>query len=165
MALGRKPAPTLMKILKGEPNKDRINLNEPKISASIPQMPTHLNTYGKKEWQRIAPILAGMGILSEIDMAALAGYCQAYGRWVEAELNLDKLRGEGKDGMIVKSPKDYLMINPYLSIANKALDYMHKFLIEFGMTPSSRSRIVIDKTNEYGEDEALESFKNILRNN
>ncbi len=161
MALGRKPQPTRMKILKGEPNKDRINLNEPKISPSIPQMPVHLNTYGKKEWQRIAPILAGMGILSEIDMAALAGYCQAYGRWVQAEQNIKKLEKKGSDGILIKTPKGFIMINPYITIADKSLDQMRKFLIEFGMTPSSRSRIVVGKQDD-DEDEGLNEFKKIL---
>jgi P27 family predicted phage terminase small subunit len=33
----------------------------------------------------VASELHGMGVLTTIDRAALAAYCQAYGRWVEAE--------------------------------------------------------------------------------
>jgi P27 family predicted phage terminase small subunit len=77
-----------------------------------------------------------MGVLAEIDAAALAAYCEAYASWVDA---VEKLRQFGK---IVKAPKSgHPMPNPYVSIANQALDHMRKFGTEFGMTPSSRSRI------------------------
>jgi P27 family predicted phage terminase small subunit len=161
---GPKTKPLKLKILEGDIHKERFNLNEPKINSSIPEMPAHLNTYAKKEWQRIAPILERIGILTEIDMAALAGYCQSYGRWVQVEQNIKKLGKKGGDGMIVKSPKGYLMVNPYLSIANKEREFMHKFLIEFGMTPSSRSRIVVSKQDNE-EDDGLQEFRNILNHN
>jgi phage terminase small subunit len=31
--------------------------------------------------------------------------------------------------------------NPWLQVANKQLEIMHKYLSEFGMTPASRSRV------------------------
>jgi P27 family predicted phage terminase small subunit len=43
--------------------------------------------------------------------------------------------------MLVKSPSGYAIQNPWLSIANKAFDQMMKLMTEFGMTPSSRSRV------------------------
>jgi P27 family predicted phage terminase small subunit len=47
-----------------------------------------------------------------------------------------------KFGAIVKSPeKGFPMKSPYLSIADQALETMRKLLVEFGLTPSSRSRI------------------------
>lgn len=33
------------------------------------------------------------------------------------------------------------MLNPYLSVANQAYGQMRAILVEFGMTPSSRSRV------------------------
>lgn len=84
--------------------------------------------------------LFGLGLLTEIDRAALAAYCQAYGRWVEAERNVQKY------GTVMISPdKGWPIQSPYLAIANKALEQMHKYLVEFGMTPSSRSRIHVEK--------------------
>jgi P27 family predicted phage terminase small subunit len=47
-----------------------------------------------------------------------------------------------KFGTIVKSPeKGFPMKSPYLTIADQALETMRKFMVEFGLTPSSRSRI------------------------
>ena len=42
----------------------------------------------KAEWKRLARYLHDLGIISELDRSALAAYCQAYGRWVEAERKL-----------------------------------------------------------------------------
>jgi P27 family predicted phage terminase small subunit len=47
-----------------------------------------------------------------------------------------------KYGTVVKSPeKGFPMKSPYLCVAEATLEQMRKFLVEFGLTPSSRSRI------------------------
>jgi P27 family predicted phage terminase small subunit len=47
-----------------------------------------------------------------------------------------------KFGPIVKSPdRGFPMKSPYLCIADQALEMMRKMMVEFGLTPSSRSRI------------------------
>lgn len=79
--------------------------------------------------------LLRLGILTTIDRAALVAYCQAWARWVEAEAQVAKL------GVIVKTTNGNLIQNPYLSVANRAMDQVRKLAAEFGMTPSSRSRI------------------------
>ena len=145
---GRRPLPTALKLIQGNPGKRPINRDEPKPSG-IPTCPRFLKKEARTEWKRIAPRLANIGILTEIDRAALAGYCQAYGRWVEAEKKvLEK-------GEVVKSVNGNIMQNPYLIIANKSMDHMRKFLVEFGMTPSSRSRITADKKAAAGEYDDL----------
>ena len=108
---------------------------EPQPRKGIPDCPDHLCSDAKAEWFRIADELLACGLLTKIDRAALAGYCQAWGRWVGAEKQLRKT------GMIVKAPSGYPMQNPYLSVANKAMQQMLGFLTEFGMTPSSRTRL------------------------
>lgn len=91
-----------------------------------------------------------MGLLSTADRAALAAYCVTYSRWVEAELMVKKF------GMIVKSPKaNFPMKSPYLCIAEGAMEQMRKLLVEFGLTPSSRSRIRVSKHATGG---GLEAF-------
>jgi len=47
------------------------------------------------------------------------------------------------------------MQNPYLAIANKALSNVGKFLVEFGMSPSSRTRI---SATTAGPTDQLEEF-------
>ena len=66
------------------------------------------------EWRRVTPLLSTLGLLSRIDRAALAMYCEAWGRWVEAEEALRKY------GVMVKSPNGFPMQSPYLAVANKS---------------------------------------------
>ena len=132
---GRKPKPTKLKIIQGTAQKCRMNKNEPAPESCAPEMPPHLSKLAAEEWRRITPELIKLGLLSEIDMSALAAYCQTYGRWVEAE---DMLK---KSSQIIKTMSGNVIQNPLVGIANKSLYLMHKFLTEFGMTPSSRTRV------------------------
>jgi P27 family predicted phage terminase small subunit len=79
-----------------------------------------------------------MGVVTVIDRAALAAYCQAYGRWVEAE---ERMR-EGS--MLYKTPSGHVQQSPLLGIINKQLELMGRYMIELGMTPAARSRVSVD---------------------
>ena len=109
--------------------------NEPNPEPAIPECPEELSDEAKKEWTRVSAELLPMGLLSRIDRAALAGYCQAWATWLEAQASLREY------GVIIKSPNGYPMPSPYLSVANKAFEQMRMMLAEFGMSPSSRTRV------------------------
>ncbi len=133
---GRKPKPTVLKILEGNPGRRPLNEREPQAPAEVPECPDFLDDEARAEWFRMAPVLEEMGVLTPADRAALAAYCTAYSRWVTAERQVQRL------GTIVKSPlKNFPMKSPYLTVADQALETMRKFMVEFGLTPSSRSRI------------------------
>jgi len=70
---------------------------------------------------------------------ALAMLAQTWMRYTTAS---DRLR---KTGLLVKAPSSYPIQNPHLAIMNKAQEQLQKLLTEFGMTPSSRSRVRSDK--------------------
>ena len=74
---------------------------------------------------------------------ALGMYCQNYQTWLEAT---EHIRAEG---LVVKTTEGGTKTNLYMTIAQKAQDAMMKIIIEFGLTPSSRTRI---KTNKAEED-------------
>lgn len=75
-------------------------------------------------------------MLTQVDRAALAAYCQAYGRWVEAE---EKLK---ETPALVKMPSGYIQQNPWLTVANKQMELMGRYMGELGITPASRSRVI-----------------------
>ncbi|WP_337531429.1 phage terminase small subunit P27 family, partial [Zhenhengia sp.] len=116
---GRKPKPTSLKVLEGNPGKRALNDTEPKPEKKAPKCPTWLNKEAKKEWKRIATELEALGILTEVDMAAFAGYCQAYARWKEAEEFI------AKHGTIIKSPSGYWQQVPQVNIAQSYLKIMN----------------------------------------
>jgi P27 family predicted phage terminase small subunit len=143
---GRKPKPTALKVLEGNPGKRPLNNNEPKPEKKAPRCPSWLEPEAKKEWKRMAKTLEAIGVLTQIDAAAFAGYCQAYARWKEAEEFLSK------HGTIFKTPSGYIQQVPQVSIAQTYLKIMKDFCSEFGLTPSARSRIRIDSETSTNDD-------------
>jgi P27 family predicted phage terminase small subunit len=137
---GRRPKPTELKRLEG--SRIRRKGTEPQPTG-IPKCPAHLDKIARTEWRRIAAELAAIGLLTSVDRAALAAYCAAWSRWVVAETKLAKF------GSVIKSPKSGFPIqNPYVGIANTAMTQMRAFIVEFGMTPASRSRINIESPTQ-----------------
>jgi P27 family predicted phage terminase small subunit len=158
---GRRPKPSALKALAGNPGKRAINTSEPKPTG-IPTCPRHLDKEARLEWKRISTELIVLGLLTSVDRAALAGYCVAWSRWVAAELSIQKF------GLVIKSPKSGFPIqNPYVSVANTALDQIRKFGIEFGLTPSSRSRLHIDAAGQpaKSDDPFTEFMRGLVTDN
>jgi len=144
---GRKPKPSNIKALEGNPGKRRVNQSEPVPPDGIPDCPEHLDEEARAEWFRTAKVLKEIKLLTTADRSALAAYCTAYSRWVAAERQVKKL------GPIVKShDKGFPMKSPYLTIADQALEIMRKFMVEFGLTPSSRSRIRVPADAEAADE-------------
>ena len=135
MTSGRKKTPTNQKIVKGTFRKDRANKDEPVVTNKIPPAPDHLSKAALIEWGRISRELYELGLLSTIDMASLAAYCQSYGRWAEAEEELSNT------GLTIETTNGNIIQNPLVGIANQAMEHMRKHLTEFGMTPASRARV------------------------
>lgn len=134
---GRKPKPTTLKLLEGNPGKRPISGREPRPPATRPTCPAHLSPTAKAEWKRLAPTLNRIGVLTQVDRAALAAYCQAYGRWVEAERKLKETPP------LLKTPAGYVQQSPWLTISNKQMELMAKYMAELGLTPSSRTRLAV----------------------
>jgi len=136
---GRKPEPTALKILRGLPGKRKPNAAEP-APAAVPgdvPPPAWLDVEAQAEWSRLAPMLTRLGVLTETDIGALSAYCEAWATWKGATQKIRQF------GMVIKAkkPGDLPIVSPYVKIAHNALTQMRGLLVEFGMTPSSRSRI------------------------
>jgi P27 family predicted phage terminase small subunit len=80
-------------------------------------------------------------LVTDIDTAALALYCQSYGRWQQAENKLNKLRDAGLDALIIESPNGYQIRNPWFDIANRCMEDCYKYLQQFGLSPAARTRV------------------------
>lgn len=139
---GPRPLPDNVHLLNGNPSKKKLAVlhDGSRIPVEIPDCPTHLCPSAKKEWKRISVELERLGLIAKIDRAALGVYCQAYARWETAEKKMRKL---GDDALIYKMPSGYEQTSAWLQISNRSVEIMHKFLAEFGMTPSARSRVSV----------------------
>ncbi|MEP2028229.1 MAG: phage terminase small subunit P27 family [Paracoccaceae bacterium] len=121
----------------------------------MPTCPSHLSSTAKTEWKRLSRVLNEIGLLTQIDRTVLAGYCQSYGRWVEAERKLQETP------TLLKTPAGYIQTSPWLTISNKQMELMAKYMSELGLTPTSRARLSVNALSEdekQGNDIAAKFF-------
>ncbi|MFZ3578812.1 phage terminase small subunit P27 family [Virgibacillus sp. DJP39] len=149
---GRPPKPTAIKELEGNPGKRTLNKNEPKPEKKAPKCPSWLEPDAKKEWRRLSKELTAMGLLTQVDMAAFAGYCQAYARWKEAEEFISK------HGSILKTSSGYIQQIPQVSIAQQNLKQVRNFCSEMGLSPSARSRLNINSLGNTIDGDEMEEL-------
>lgn len=161
MALrGPKTKPTTLKLLTGTARSGRLNPQEPRPEVVQPDAPAHLSDAARVEWDRIVTELLALRLLTNLDRAALAAYCQAYGRWSSAETALARMaeRDAVTDGLIVKTKSGNLIQNPLVGAANKAMADMVRYAAEFGLTPSARTRVAGGIAGDDPFDDCAEFF-------
>ena len=83
-------------------------------------------------------MLLDMGVLTAADLDALEAYVVVHTRWRDAETQL------GIYGVML-TRDGQLFPSPYLRIAEDCLKQMRAWMNEFGITPSSRSRVKVEK--------------------
>src|SRR5579859_5538253 len=95
---GRRPLPTAIKVLTGNPGHRPLNEDEPKPAIEMPEMPKSLSRAARREWHYITRALLKVGLLSGMDGKALAAYCEAYAEWEQA------CRDVRKWGQLIEEP-------------------------------------------------------------
>jgi len=147
MKPGPKPLPTNVHLLRGNASKKPLaslldDVVRPEVE--IPEPPAHLEGEALSEWKRITPFLQQLGLISQIDRAALAGYCDTWGEYVWACEQIKSQNAQdqsGQRGRVWDTPSGYKQISVLQQIRNRALDQMKSFLAMFGMSPADRSRV------------------------
>lgn len=140
--------PSKLKLLQGTFRKDRSPKNEPKpqpIRSLRP--PGGLSAAGRKVWKEIAPELARIGVLANVDREMFAVWCEARADWLWAQ---DTLKKQGK---VIKTPNGHLQAHPALTIKRQSADLMRKLGAEFGLTPSARTKIEVALTKPLTDEE------------
>lgn len=137
---GRRPQPTAIKLLRGNPGKRRINPNEPApppLDASFDDPPPALNgdEHAKAEWRRVAPILRACGLVTEAERTALLALCHQWSRYLEAHAQVRE------HGMMVANAAGLDVPNPFLGVADRALVHCQRLWAELGLTPTGRARV------------------------
>ena len=99
----RKPKPTAIKELEGNPGKRKLNNKEPKPDKGMTVCSEWLLPEAKAEWKRLSEKLNQMGVLTKVDMAAFAAYCQSYARWKEVQEQNPRWKNNTKNNTVAKS--------------------------------------------------------------
>lgn len=158
---GRKPRPTALRVIEG---RKPLSTNEPQPKICLVPPPDDLDGFALEEWNRVAPELYQLGLLSNIDRETLVAYCEAVATARVAQSALRELarkerrrkRGAKFEGLIVFGPTGAPYPHPLVSIRNKAQADAVRYAAEFGMTPASRSRIDVKKART--DDPTAEFF-------
>ena len=144
--MGRRPKPSDQRRLEGKPGHRPLNANEPTAVAGLPRCPSHIKGEARREWNRIGKRLVAERRMAHVFKAAFAAYCVAWGRWVEAERQLEEFgtvimtnQTVDKEGKPVGGGN--LVQSPYLAIANKAQQQMMKAISELGISPTSQAKV------------------------
>lgn len=152
---GRKPHPTAIKKLKGNPGHRPLNELEPKPNLNIPESPDGLDKTGKQEWKRITKHLYDLNMIADMDLAVVFGYCHSFEQLIDSAMKLKKT------GLLIKAPSGYPIVNPLLSINNEAKRQMLKYAQELGLSVVQRSRLKIEQKPK--EIDPIEYYANKKR--
>lgn len=150
MGAGRPPVPTAIKVLQGTDQKCRVNKNEPqpKLTAS-PEPPDTLSKDAKVQYKAYWEVLEDARMVTEVDTVALSLMASATAEYYEAARMCEKF------GNVVKGPNGLPKISEFYKIKEKAESRMLAYLREFGMTPSSRTRVSRSDAGEPEDEWAL----------
>lgn len=140
MARGRKPTPTHLKLVTGNPGRRPLNKDEPQPVAGRPKCPAHCSKNARKLWDYVCDLLHDMGLLATSDAVALEMLCEAYSDFLAAS---DTLKEFGDDFYETTNESGSTMyrVHPALAKKQDADRRIRGWLAEFGLTPSSRTRV------------------------
>lgn len=136
---GPAPRPTAISQALGNPghrSNQELKGVQPTAASDL-RPPEFLDDAAGAEWRRVAPDLAALGLLADIDQATLAVYCQAVSDF--ARLTED-LRDNGET---FTTPKGYVAPRPEVAMRRAAAELILKTSALFGMTPSGRARMIV----------------------
>lgn len=132
MPRGRKPKPTALRVIEGNPSKRPLNPDEPN-AGPVGEPPEDLAGIALEKWREMARVW-GL-VLTASDRDQLAEYCRLEAERVEAMEHI------AEEGPVAMTAGGAPVQSAWKIILNKCREDMRKIAIEFGGTPASRSRV------------------------
>ncbi len=128
---GRPAKPPELHAIAGTFRADRHG-GQVKPNPGRPTCPSWLDGAAKREWRRIVPELERLGLLTKVDRACLAGYCQA---WSEFKAATELIQ---KEGRVVSGP---IRPHPAVAMQRSAWSAIQQFATRFGLDPADRLKV------------------------
>ena len=148
---GPPKTPTALKKLKGTYRADRDSDIGPQLDGGA-ECPDCLSAEAHAEWERLAPGLEACGLLTVLDRAVFAGYCQA---WADCKRLTEQLNEMAS--WVWESEKGYRQAVPEVAMRREASVRMAQAASKLGLDPSSRSGLHL-KTPARDEDNPFDRF-------
>lgn len=128
-----------------------------KFEAGRPAtVPSHLTGTARSAWKRVHKILEERGMLTSGDGAALELYATVYQRWLAAKIEVaDKLLVESV--FTDKNGVEHIIqkLNPLLALISTCEVRLLALVRELGLSPSSRDKAKLAKSNKTPVEETL----------
>lgn len=152
---GNKSHLTKEEIEKRKKSETRLKPKADKVSC-----PSWLDGVARAEWQRIIGDLKELELVSNLDLTALAMYCDAYSKYRTAS---DLVR---KEGPVVEFRNATGAVNqvkhPAVEVMKTMAGIAKSYGTEFGLSFGSRARLIPPETGEDKEDELKKNgFDNV----
>lgn len=152
---GRPAKPASVHVLRGNPSKKAFgelmhDLANPAVPVAAPPMPDWLSDGAVAEWERVLPDLITLGLVSKLDMMALATYCEGVADWQRfrrriAELNA-KQDGSQDMGDVQTFATGAKQISVWRQLANDAEKRANAAGAAFGFSPMARRNLKVNPT-------------------
>ncbi len=123
--------------------------NEPQFGKALMTPLPELNAAAKKEWNRVAPELARLGLFTMADRAVFAVYCQAWADWVALTKRVNALKNMGT----FKTKSGYVSVSPLFGMRKNAWQMMKEAATRFGFDPSSRAGLDVPSVSPGGQSD------------
>ena len=149
---GRRPKPTALKLLQGNPGKRKLNELEPKPpeGESIPH--EEVSRLAQKVWDEVGPICLYMGTLTPADVSSFATFCEleatrrVASKQKDAEGFTPFLMTTITDSAGNEHPK--VQEHPAIKLERNTAAALRPYYEKFGLEPVSRARLVVNKNEE-----------------
>jgi P27 family predicted phage terminase small subunit len=158
-ARGPAPTPTAILRLRGS-WRAKTRPGEPQAPAGAPKCPRHLNEAQRKVWRQACKALESMGLLTQVDGAALERYVRYLVRWRANEDFLDRngisfgVKNDDPSNYAAKigdgTPAAVVDFEEYPQVKDsyKLNEALRQLETQFGLTPAARARLTAPPAND-----------------
>jgi P27 family predicted phage terminase small subunit len=148
---GRRPKPTALKVLQGNPGKRPLNGLEPKPPAGLVVKPK-LSPMAAVVWDELAPLAQAMGTLTTADIRSFGTLCELQATFTLA--TQEKYREAFTPFMVTtavdSAGTEHMNVkeHPAIKLERDTAAALRPYYEKFGLEPVGRARIQIPKADE-----------------
>jgi len=165
--MGRTAKPIVLQLLegnKGKYSKKQLQERLEKEKSIQPntnniKAPPWLSPFAKREFKKMVKELLEVDLITNVDVNAMAMYCDAYGNYVECTKVIQE------EGLMVeytnKAAETNKVPHPLLTKQKALFEQMKALSTEFGLTPAARAKIAIPRQVETEESEEEKLFGDV----
>lgn len=116
----------------------------------IPMPPDVLNAEGQRMWYEFFSYAAQIqGYLAKVEIGLVEQLCRAWGEY------RDLIKIIEVEGRVIINDKGMQIVNPHYRLYNESQDRYYKIMRELGLTPTTRSGVILMKEEEKDEFDEL----------